>query len=109
MPNTALSEVSDHQSLQLHRAVAARLVADPAGVLTEATTNLAALRSHHPDAAVAARLDRWDAVLKAGAEAALDMLISRDPAAADLRRHSPFTAILPDAERRAALAAAPVA
>ena len=90
----------DDQSLQLHRAVAARLVADPSGVLASAAENLAALRAD-ADPAASARLDRWAAVLTAGPEAVLDALISRDPSAGDLRRTSPFTAVLPDAERRA--------
>jgi hypothetical protein len=103
MPNTVLTPPD--QSLRLHRAVAARLVADPAGVLAAAAANLARLRSTHPDAAAAQRLDRWGATLDAGAEAVLDMLVSRDPLATDLREHSPFVDILADGERRAVLAA----
>lgn len=99
MPHAApaVSPAEADASLLVHRAVAARLVADPAGVLAEAEANLAQLPA---DPAVR---DRWTGILAAGAEASLHALLSRDADAAELRAHSPFAAILPDAERRAVL------
>jgi excisionase family DNA binding protein len=93
------------KALWLHRAVAGRLVADPGGVLTKARTNLDRLRQIHPSGMAAHWLDRWSTVLDNGAEAVLDALTSRAPGAVELRQNSPFAGVLPEAERRAVLAA----
>jgi len=67
------------KALWLHRAVAGRLVMDPATVLSEARVNLDRLRRIHPDGKAAVWLDRWRTVLEGGAEAVLDVLTSRTP------------------------------
>jgi hypothetical protein len=93
------------KALWLHRAVAGRLVSDPDAVLTKATTNLQRLRQVHPDGMAANWLERWQAVLDAGAEAVLDVLTSRTPDAVELRQNSPFAGVLPESDRQAVLTA----
>jgi excisionase family DNA binding protein len=93
------------KALWLHRAVAGRLVSDPEAVLVKAAANLERLREVHPDGMAAMWLDRWRAVLDEGIEAVLEVLTSRAPHAVELRQNSPFAGVLPDAERRAVLAA----
>jgi hypothetical protein len=93
------------KALWLHHAVAGRLVADPEEVLAKAASNLDRLKQVHPRGMAAMWLHRWQAVLDAGAEAVLASLTSRDPGAVELRQSSPFAGVLPEAERRAVLAA----
>ncbi|GAA3748353.1 helix-turn-helix domain-containing protein [Plantactinospora mayteni] len=93
------------KALWLHRAVAGRLVSDPDGVLAKAAANLERLRSVHPDGMAAKWLERWREVLDAGVESVLTVLTSRRPDDVELRQNSPFAGVLPEAERRAVLAA----
>jgi excisionase family DNA binding protein len=93
------------KALWLHRAVAGRLVQDPDAVLAKAATNLERMCRVHPDGMAARWLDRWRVVLDSGIEAVLDVLASRSPEAIELRQNSPFAGVLPEAERRAVLAA----
>lgn len=74
-------------------------------MLAKAATNLERLRRVHPDGMAAVWLDRWRGVLNAGIEAVLDVLTSRAPEAIELRQNSPFAGVLPEAQRRAVLAA----
>ncbi|WP_412753569.1 helix-turn-helix domain-containing protein [Krasilnikovia sp. M28-CT-15] len=99
-PGLALEELRD---LWLHRAVAGKLAADPAGVLAAALGNVRRLRRMNPEGG--AWLDRWEVVLEQGAEAVLDALTSSARYAVDLRRRSPFAGALTERERRAVLAA----
>lgn len=93
------------KSLWLHRAVAGRLVADPATVLTRARKNLDRLREIHPDGMGAVWLDRWRVVFDTGVEAVLDVLASHSSQAVELRQNSPFAGVLSESERHAVLAA----
>jgi excisionase family DNA binding protein len=93
------------KALWLHRAVAGRLVADPAGVLAKAGANLDRLSAVHPDGMAARSLQRWRQILNAGTEAVLDVLTSRSPSATDLRQNSPFAGVLSEPERHAVLSA----
>ncbi len=93
------------ETLWLHRAVAGRLVRDPRAVLAAAAINLRRLRRMHPEGRAWEWLDRWDAVLEQGVEAVLEALTSCGAHAVELRKASPFAGILPEAERRAVVAA----
>jgi excisionase family DNA binding protein len=93
------------KALWLHRAVAGRLVADPAGALAKATTNLDRLQAVHPDGVAAAWLQRWRDTFAAGIEPVLEALTSRSANAVELRQNSPFAGVLPEPERRAVLTA----
>lgn len=91
------------KALWLHRAVAGRLVADPAAVLAKAHLNLERLGVVHPSGMTAVWLGHWQATLAEGVEAVLDILTSRAPFAIELRQNSPFAGVLPEDERRAVL------
>lgn len=93
------------KALWLHRAVAGHLVSDPRGVLSKAQRNLDKLRQIHPHGMAAVWLDRWQTTLNVGVEAVLDALTSGSAQAVELRQNSPFAGVLPEAERRAVLAA----
>ena len=88
------------ESLWLHRAVAGRVVANPAPLLAAAAINLRRLRRMHPEGRAWEWLDRWEAVLDEGVEAVLDALTSSAEYAVELRRTSPFAGILHESERR---------
>ena len=92
------------RSLWLHRAVAGKLVADPASPLATADANLRRLRALQPDPVTAMWLERWSALLDDGVESVLTMLTSHTAYAVELRRHSPFGGVLTEPERSAVLA-----
>ena len=75
------------ETLWLHRAVAGKVVANPAAVLAAAQINLRRLRRLHPEGRAWEWLDRWDAVIEDGVEAVLDALTSSTEYAVELRRH----------------------
>jgi hypothetical protein len=75
------------RALWLHRAIAAKVAADPARVLAQAKSTANSL------------LDR-------GPEAVMRTLVSTDPLARELRPNSPFAGVLSTSEREAILRAA---
>ena len=91
------------QSLWLHRAVAGKVVQNPAAILAAGAINLRRLRRLHPEGQAWEWLDRWEIVLDEGAEALLDALTSSAEYAVELRRSSPFAGILTEKERRQVL------
>jgi hypothetical protein len=88
-------------SLWLHRAVAGRVVQDPAKVLAHARANLDTLSREHPSAHI--WLDAWRRALVAGPEDVLQILTSPADAAVELRQNSPFAGVLDEVERRRVL------
>ncbi len=88
-------------SLWLHRAVAARVVQDPANVLDHARANLDKLSLTHPSSS--GWLDAWRRALDAGPEDVLQILTSPAEAAVELRQNSPFAGVLDEAERHRVL------
>jgi excisionase family DNA binding protein len=93
------------RALWLHRAVAGRLVLDPGAAMDKARANLDLLRRVHPSGMAARWLAQWQDIVDLGVDAVLDTLTSTSPRAVELRQNSPFAGVLPDGERRAALAA----
>jgi hypothetical protein len=93
------------KALWLHRAVAGKVVADPAVVLAKAAVNLDRLQRIHPEGMATVWLERWRSTLRAGVEAVLEVLTSRSEYAVELRQNSPFAGVLSEAERQAVLAA----
>jgi len=93
----------ESQSLWLHRAVAGKVVQNPAAILAAAAINLRRLRRLHPEGGAWEWLDRWEIVLDEGAEALLDALTSSAEYAVELRRSSPFAGILTEKERQQVL------
>jgi hypothetical protein len=89
------------QSLWLHRAVAAKVVTDPAAALALAGRNLAKRRGVHGRANK--WLDHWQHLLDQGVDAVLHVMTSEEPYAVELRQNTPFAGILTEEERRAVL------
>ena len=90
------------RTLWLHRAVAAKVAADPTRVLARATLTANSLLARDPDGAPWLR--QWLALLQRGPEAVMRTLVSTDPLARDLRANSPFAGVLSTSEREAILA-----
>jgi excisionase family DNA binding protein len=89
------------RALWLHRAVAAKVAADPAGVLAQAKSTASSLLAREPDGAPWLR--QWLALLDRGPEAVMRTLTSTDPLARELRANSPFAGVLSTSEREAIL------
>lgn len=93
------------RSLWLHRIVAGRLAMDPDDILTTARANIHTLCRADPDSAVQQSLKQWQTLLDGSLTSLLDILTSTSVQAIELRENSPFTGVLSEQERRAALAA----
>lgn len=91
------------QSRWLHAAIASRLVAEPDLVLGRARENLDRFSAIHAGTMAARWLGLWRAVLDAGPDRVLTVLVSDAPQAAEMRQNSPFAGILSPGERRAVL------
>ena len=89
------------RALWLHRAVAAKVAADPARVLAHAKSTASSLLAREPDGAPWLR--QWLALLDRGPEAVMRTLVSTDPLARDLRADSPFAGVLSTSERETIL------
>jgi transcriptional regulator with XRE-family HTH domain len=87
----------ERRSLALHRAIAARVRADPERVLAQARENLARMRAR----AESQPLREWEVLLDRPAEALLPLLIDPDPWARELRHVTPFAGVLSADERAA--------
>lgn len=87
----------DRRSLLLHEAIAARLRAEPAALLSRARTSLARMRALHPGARPL--LDEWQCLLRRPLDALLPALTDPMPWARELRHVTPFTGALSAAER----------
>lgn len=92
------------QALWLHRAIAGKLVADPASAIARAHDNLRRLQRVRTDPGSAMWSERWGALLDDGLESVLTMLTSHTAYAIELRRYSPFAGVLSEPERQAVLA-----
>jgi len=90
----------DRRSLALHRAVAAKLIADPDRLLSLARDNLDRLRAVHDDGSADRYFAAWAALLDGPLDALLEVLTSERQHARDLRQTSPFAGALADVERQ---------
>jgi excisionase family DNA binding protein len=94
---------TEREQLWLHRAIAAKFAANPPALLAIAAINLRRLRRLHPEGHSWDWLDRWQAVLDLGWHHVVDVLTSPAAYAVELRGTSPFTGVLSEKERQAAL------
>ncbi|WP_106400455.1 hypothetical protein [Actinocorallia populi] len=86
------------RSLWLNRAVVSALESDPDRVLAIARRNLQRMRDRqgwgrNP------WLVRWMIILDAGVDAVIEVLLSRDPEAVELRQNAPFAGVLEQEHR----------
>ena len=91
----------ERRSLALHRAIAARLAADPATVLATARRTLAVMRRANTDGSAQSWLAEWERRLRGPLAGVIEVLVSTDQSARDLRQVTPFAGVLSDDERRA--------
>lgn len=98
----------DRRSLALHRVIAARFARDPRAVSTKAVRNLKVMR-RADDGSAAPWLEEWERLLKGPVSAVIEVLVSHDQRARDLRQVTPFAGVLSDEERRAIYRAAAAA
>jgi excisionase family DNA binding protein len=97
---------AEERALWLHRALLARLAAEPEAVLAVGRTNLERLREVHGDSGMTAHwLAEWERVLSAGVDAVGDALTSLSPRALELRHNSPFAGVISQETRSKVLAA----
>ncbi len=89
---------NEERSLWLHRAIAARLRADPGWVRAKAKANLARIRGSHGPS-VGPYLCRWSELLDGPLDTLAGMLISESQDARDLRQCTPFAGVLSPHER----------
>lgn len=87
------------RSLWLHRAVVGQMMLDPGGVLSRARDNLLRRREVHRGAVAQAYFDVWSETLDRGVDAVVETLLSRAPAACELRQNSPFAGVLEPDDR----------
>ncbi|HSW29682.1 MAG TPA: hypothetical protein VLH75_09410 [Longimicrobiales bacterium] len=87
----------ERRSLHLHRAIAERLRADPAGVVETARHALDRMRAGASSSSQPLR--EWDVLLDRPAEALIELLTDPSPWARELRHVTPFAGVLTGAER----------
>jgi transcriptional regulator with XRE-family HTH domain len=90
----------DRRSLALHRVIAARFAGDPRAVSRKAVRNLKVMR-RADDGSAAPWLDEWERLLRGSMSAVIEVLVSHEQHARDLRQVTPFAGVLSDEERRA--------
>jgi excisionase family DNA binding protein len=94
----------EEQSLWLHYALLAPLLAEPETVIAKARDNLLHWSAKHRRDGMAMRyLAEWEHVLDAGLDAIVDTLTSRSQDARELRQNSPFAGVLTDEMRQRVL------
>jgi transcriptional regulator with XRE-family HTH domain len=87
----------ERRSLELHRAIAARLVTDPERVVRLAKRNLARMATQSPGAASLWR--EWRHALSRPVDEVVEVLLDPRPAARELRHVTPFAGVLTPTER----------
>ena len=91
------------QSWWLHRAVADKVRAEPDAVLQQAARTLDRLEAiHHGDVA-RQWLRKWRGVLEGGEQAVMSTLLGSTDLDVEMRRNSPFAAVLSEQERHQVL------
>ena len=87
----------ERRSLELHRATAARLLADPEPVVRAAKRNLARMASQSPGAGSLWR--EWRRALSTPVDELVEVLVDPRPHARELRHVTPFAGVLTPSER----------
>lgn len=102
--HSILTRREDRVALELHRAVAAKLVMNPDDVLSVVPENIRSMRSRIQGNAAQAGLDRWEFLAQSRQIGPLiDQMLSTDAVSISLRQTSPFMGVVSDQERLAAI------
>ena len=99
-PPVALTR-EEERSLALHRVIALRLAADPKRALAKARRNLAVMRRANADGSAKGWLGDWQRRLRGPLPRVIEVLVSTNQHARDLRQVTPFAGVLSDDERQA--------
>jgi hypothetical protein len=89
----------ERRTLELHRAIAARIQQDPDGVRRQALANLNRRREADTQGNGLHYIAAWATLLAGPPARLIDLMVSTDQAARDLRQSSPFAGVLSDEER----------
>ena len=99
-----LERREDRVSLELHRAVAIKLMNDPDAVLRGVPRNLERLRSRVQGASAASWLDEWAELGQTGDLGGfVNVMLGTDQRSVNMRQTSPFLGVLTQLERLAAI------
>ena len=91
------------RTLEMHRAVAAKIEENNIGVLERARRNLEVLRAADTGANTEPYLAAWEDLIDGPVARLIRVMTSTDQAARDLRQASPFAGVLSDEERLAVI------
>jgi transcriptional regulator with XRE-family HTH domain len=101
---TQLERREDRVALELHKAVAKKLIDDPQLVLSHVPDNIARLRARVSGEAVTSLLDLWETLTSAHELGSLlDVMLGADTLSINMRQTSPFSGVLSEDERLAAI------
>lgn len=90
-------------TFELHRAVAKKLIDDPAGVLRVIPENLSRLRQHVHGTLVHGWIDRWETLSHGSVGGLIDAMLATDELGIEMRQSSPFMGVLTQQERLEAI------
>jgi excisionase family DNA binding protein len=94
----------EEKSLRLHQALLMPMLAQPDVVISKARDNLNRWSGmHRPDGMTVRYLEDWKRILNDGLDAIVEVVISPNQEARELRQNSPFAGVLPDETRRQVL------
>jgi transcriptional regulator with XRE-family HTH domain len=103
-PVRTLDRREQRLGLELHRAIARRLIDDPERVLAHARERIPALRASVRGDLAHSWVDEWeDHIESARLGAIVDRMLATDQRSIDMRQVSPWTGLLDRAERLAVL------
>jgi transcriptional regulator with XRE-family HTH domain len=103
-PAHPLERREERVALELHRAVAKKLLDDPHAVLRLVPANLDRLRGQVRGVSAESWLDEWSELAHAGSIGGLvDVMLGTDRRSIDMRQTSPFLGALTQSERLAAI------
>ncbi|WP_372029871.1 hypothetical protein [Pseudomonas kurunegalensis] len=91
-----IHELHDRYSLEAHRLVAKKLLADP-GLLDVAKANLTKIGAELPKSSVA--VEEWSVILKCKVESICEFIVQDNDHLRELRQSSPFSGIISQSER----------
>jgi hypothetical protein len=110
LPSTVdvvLERREDRVTLELHRAVAAKLVWKSSDVMSVVDANLEQLRARVRGTSALSDIAEWARLAKGKRTGALiDRMLGSDPRSISMRQTSPFMGVLSNEERLAAIARA---